>query len=158
MRLLILLIGIAIGAAAVWLYRANPDGTRARETGDRAETAASNAGSQIEQKLKSWDLDRDKIREELNRTGQVIRRNATNATTAIADATADARITGAIKAKLVADRDLSAWNISVNTTEGIVTLSGSVDDADDIGKAMALAMEADGVREVISTLQLKAAK
>ena len=75
---------------------------------------------------------------------------------AIADATADARITAAIKAKLVASRDLSALNISVNTTAGVVTLSGHVSSPENISKAMLLAMETDGVREVISTLQVKA--
>ena len=68
---------------------------------------------------------------------------------------ADARVTGAIKGKLVANKDLSALSISVNTTEGIVTLSGSVNSAEDISKAMLLAMETDGVHEVISTLQVK---
>ena len=43
----------------------------------------------------------------------------------------------------------------MNTTEGVVTLSGSVNSAEDISKAMLLAMDTDGVREVISTLQVK---
>ncbi len=74
---------------------------------------------------------------------------------AIADATADARITAAIKGKLLASRDLSALNISVNTTAGVVTLSGFVSSSEDISKAILLAMETDGVREVVSTLQVK---
>ena len=74
---------------------------------------------------------------------------------AIADATADARTTATIKAKLVASRDLSALNISVNTTAGVVTFSGAVSSSEDISKAILLAMETDGVREVVSTLQVK---
>jgi osmotically-inducible protein OsmY len=85
----------------------------------------------------------------------VVRRAATEAGHAIADATADARTTGAIKAKLVASRDLSALNISVNTTAGVVTLSGAVASPEDISKAILVAMETDGVREVVSTLQVK---
>jgi osmotically-inducible protein OsmY len=54
----------------------------------------------------------------------------------------------------VAARDLPALSISVNTTGGIVTLSGSVPAVEDIGKAMLVAMQTDGVREVISTLQV----
>ena len=73
----------------------------------------------------------------------------------IADATADARMTAAIKGKLVATRDLSALSISVNTTGGVVTLSGTVPAPEDISKAMLLAMDTDGVTEVISTLQVK---
>lgn len=101
------------------------------------------------------DLRTNDIKEELARTGQVIRRKARDAGQAIADATADARITTAIKAKLIANRELNGMGISVNTTAGIVTLSGFVGSTEQIGKAMLLAMETDGVREVISTLQVK---
>ena len=52
-------------------------------------------------------------------------------------------------------RELSALSISVNTTAGVVTLSGFVNSTEDISKAMLLALETDGVREVISTLQVK---
>jgi hyperosmotically inducible periplasmic protein len=95
------------------------------------------------------------IKDELARSGQVVRRAATEAGRAIADATADARTTAAIKAKLIATRDLSGLNISVNTTAGVVTLSGAVSSAEDISKAILVAMETDGVREVVSTLQVK---
>ena len=74
---------------------------------------------------------------------------------AIADATADARITAAIKARLVTSRDLPAFNLSVNTTAGVVTLSGAVSSPEQVGKAILIAMETDGVREVVSTLQVK---
>ena len=96
------------------------------------------------------------IKDELARSGQVVRREATEAGHAIADATADARTTATIKAKLVASRDLSALNISVNTTDGVVTLSGAVSSSEHISKAILLAMDTDGVREVVSTLQVKA--
>ena len=60
-----------------------------------------------------------------------------------------------VKRKLLADPDLSALDVSVNTTNGRVTLSGTVSAADQIGKSMLLALETDGVREVVSTLQVK---
>jgi hyperosmotically inducible protein len=84
----------------------------------------------------------------------VVRRKAQEAGAAIADATADARVTAAIKAKMVANRDLSALRISVNTTAGVVTLAGTVNSPEDIGKAMLVAMETDGVTQVVSTLQV----
>jgi hyperosmotically inducible protein len=73
----------------------------------------------------------------------------------IADATADARITTTIKAKMVADPDLSALSISVSTTDGRVTLSGAVSSPEKIAEAIKLAMGVDGVQEVVSTLQVK---
>ncbi|MGN6555300.1 MAG: BON domain-containing protein [Verrucomicrobiota bacterium] len=155
MKFFVFLIGIAVGGVAVWLYCSNPNTVRQHPTGESAESSAQSAGNAIRDKLQSLHLNSDEIKDELNRTGQVIRQNAEQAGQKIADATADARITAAIKAKLVGDPDLSAWDISVNTTDGIVTLSGSVSNADQIGKAVLLALEADGVKRVISTLQVK---
>jgi hyperosmotically inducible protein len=101
------------------------------------------------------ELRPEQIKDDLARTGRVVRRKARETGQAIADATADARVTTAIKAKLVANRELSALSISVNTTGGIVTLSGTVPSPEAIGKAMLLAMDTDGVSEVICTLQVK---
>ena len=60
-----------------------------------------------------------------------------------------------IKAKYAMDPNLSVWKISVSCSQGHVTLSGTVTAPDDIGKAVALALDADGVRDVTSTIQVK---
>ena len=73
----------------------------------------------------------------------------------MADVAADARIITAIKAKYAGDPDLSVWKISVSCDQGHVTLSGTVSAEADIGKAVALALETDGVRDVTSTLAVK---
>jgi hyperosmotically inducible periplasmic protein len=73
----------------------------------------------------------------------------------MADAAEDARIVTAIKAQYAAAPDLSVWKISVSSDQGRVTLSGTVSAEEDIGKAVALALEADGVRDVTSTLSIK---
>ena len=99
-------------------------------------------------------LDVGDIKTELEKSGKVIRRNLEKAGQAVADATSDVRIKTAIKAKLIADPKLSALSIAVNSTDGIVTLSGSVSAYDDISRAMRIALETDGVREVNSTLQV----
>src|SRR5437867_7933355 len=153
--LLALLIGIVIGAGALWFYGTKQGKSTARATGEQIESTTKSARDSIQDKLKVLDLRSEDIKDELARTGRIVRRKAREAGQAIADATADARVTAAIKAKLVANRDLSALSISVNTTEGVVTLSGTVSSPEDISKAMLLAMETDGVREVVSTLQVK---
>ena len=152
---LALVAGVLVGAVAVWFYNTTQGKATVRTTGDQIESATKSARNAIQDKLKVLDLRSDDIKDELDRTGKVVRRQAKEAGQAIADATADARITAAIKAKLLADRELSALSISVNTTEGIVTLSGTVSSPENVSKAMLLAMETDGVREVISTLQVK---
>ena len=156
--ILALIIGIFIGAAGLWYFSSQQGRSRSGTTATQLENAARSARDAVEEKLRVLDLRTNDIKDELARSGQVVRRKAREAGQALADATADARITAAIKGKLVANRDLSALSISVNTTGGIVTLSGSVPSSEAISKAMLLAMETDGVREVISTLQVKTGK
>jgi len=150
-----LLLGIGLGAVGVWFYTANRGDPRMRAAEDKVGTAAKSARDSVQDELRVLDLRSEDIKDEMARTGQVVRRKAREAGQAIADATADARTTAAIKAKLIANRDLSGLSISVNTTAGVVTLSGAVSSPEHISKAMLLAMETDGVREVISTLQVK---
>jgi osmotically-inducible protein OsmY len=150
-----LILGLAIGAAAVWYLQSDHSSSRVHSVTDQVQNAAKSAGDAIQEKLRVLDLRPQDVKDELARTGQVVRRNAKEAGQAIADATADTRITAAIKGKLITTRDLSALSISVNTTGGIVTLSGTVPSTDAISKAMLLAMETDGVKEVVSTLQVK---
>jgi len=150
-----LVVGIAIGAAAYWFYTTSQGKSALRATGDQIESTTKSARDAVQEKLRVLDLRPEQIKEDLARTGQVVRRKAKEAGQAIADATADARITAAIKAKLLANRELSVLSISVNTTNGIVTLSGTVPTAEHISKAMLLAMETDGVKEVVSTLQVR---
>lgn len=150
-----LIVGMILGAAALWVMTSKEGQSQAQSVGNQIQQAATSARDVIQEKLTVLDLRTNDIKEEIARTGQVVRRRAKEATDAVADATADARLTAAIKGKLLTHRDLSALSISVNTTGGIVTLSGFVNSTEDISKAMLLAMETEGVREVISTLQVR---
>ena len=152
---LALLGGILIGAAAIWFLATKEGRATLETTGKQIDTVTKPARDAIQEKIAGFKLSPQDVKDELAKTGQVVRRTAQKAGQSIADATADARTTAAIKTRLIADKNLSALNISVNTTDGVVTLSGSVSSVDDIGRAMLLAMEVDGVREVISTLQAK---
>jgi osmotically-inducible protein OsmY len=84
----------------------------------------------------------------------VVRRKSEQVARQVAEATEDARTSAAIKAQLALDPNLSALDISVDTTDGVVTLAGKVDSPDAVARAMELALEHDNVREVISTLQV----
>ncbi len=155
---LALIVGIIIGAAALWIYSTHqaPKKSPLQSAGDKLESAAKSTRESIERKVSSFNLGTNAIKEELARTGRVIRQKAEAAGHAIADATADARTTTAIKGKLVAARDVPGMSMSVNTSGGVVTLSGTVSSVEQVSKAMKLALETDGVRQVISTLQVKA--
>ena len=154
---LTLIVGVFIGIAAFWFFSRNTTKPGWRSARDQIESSAKSARDTLQEKLRSLKLRAGDITNELARTGRVIREKAQQAGQAISNATADARVTAAIKAKLLRDPDLSAWDISVNTTGGVVTLSGTASSPENIGKAMLLALETDGVKQVISTLQVKPA-
>lgn len=150
------LLGLLAGGAAVWIYlHGQPSTAGLDETRDRIVSGATDAGHSARSRLDELGLTPDKIKSELAQTGRVIRKKSEALGQSIANATADARITADIKAKLVADPDLSALSISVNTTGGTVTLSGTTSSVANISKAMLLAYETDGVTQVISTLSVK---
>jgi hyperosmotically inducible protein len=152
---LALVIGLIVGGTAVWFYGTTRGQATVRTTGEHIDSTTKTARDAIQERLRAWDLRPEDVKEDLARTGQVIRDRARQASQAIADGTADARITGAIKAKLLANKDTSALNISVNTTSGVVTLSGPVNSTEEISKAMVIAMDTEGVRRVISTMQVR---
>lgn len=102
------------------------------------------------------NFDSEKIKEELAHTGQVIREKARVAGAAIADTAANARITATIKGKLIKESNLAAFKIDVDTNDGVVTLSGTVNSSEEIAQAMRLAFETEGVHKVVSSLQVKA--
>jgi hyperosmotically inducible protein len=68
----------------------------------------------------------------------------------------DAAIKAAVKAKLAADVKLSTLtNIEVNSTNGVVTLAGMVNDNSDRIAAENVASSVDGVVRVNNNLQIK---
>ena len=151
-----IIVLVLIAAAAYWYFSEGKNRSDVQKAQDEIVSGAGRMKDAIKEKLP--EIRTEDIKEELAKTGKVVRQKAREAGAAIADATADARITGAIKAKLIGDPDLSALKISVDTTDGVVTLAGSVSSEEKIAKAMNLALSVDGVREVLSTLQVKADK
>ena len=59
-----------------------------------------------------------------------------------------------IKAKYVVERDLSVMAIRVDCRDGEVTLAGTVTNAENLGRAVALALDTDGVHNVVSKITL----
>jgi osmotically-inducible protein OsmY len=69
----------------------------------------------------------------------------------------DLQITAQVKAKLASDIGASSVpNISVNSTNRVVTLSGQVDSADVKAKAVAIAKDVPKVIRVVDSLQVTA--
>jgi osmotically-inducible protein OsmY len=66
----------------------------------------------------------------------------------------DAGITAQVKTALLNDPEVSGLKIDVDTSKGLVTLSGLVKSKAEESKAIAIARKVDGVRDVRSTLQV----
>ncbi len=105
--------------------------------------------------LREWRLTPEDIRRQLDRAGQVIKREGGALTERLDGATLDARIVTVIEAKYTLDRDLSAWDISVASTQGHVTLSGTVNEPDLVVRAVVIALDTTGVVDVKSALRVK---
>jgi len=66
----------------------------------------------------------------------------------------DATITARVKTALLNDPQVGGLKIDVDTTKGIVTISGMVKSPAEADRAVQLAKQIDGVRDVKSTLQV----
>lgn len=137
---LFFLIGVIVGGFAMRAY----DERRHVPAGDQAGELRED----ISEKLRQWHLTREDITNDLAKTGQVVRSKAA----VVGDRIGDARIAAVIKSKYVLDRDLSARDIRVSVKDGEVTLSGTVTATELIGRAVALALDTDGVRNVAANL------
>ncbi len=159
-----LILGIILGAVGYWFVQKkageHPEAQQrfeqsAAQLKTNAEDAAHNLSDATRAKLDTLDLRADQVKDDLARGGQVFRRKAEDIGDQAVSAASDARAVTEIKAKYAMDSTLSAWDISVSCDQGHVKLSGTVSSPEDVGKAVALALDADGVRDATSTLVVK---
>ena len=141
------ILGVVVGAWGYWTVQKTS--TSKRNAGSPGGGFAQDAGRIFK------DVGVDDVRQELERTGLVIRQKASQIGAVIVESTADARITGSIKAKLLSEPGVSSMGVDVNTTGGVVTLAGSVSSHEEVAKAMRIALDTEGVLKVISTLQVR---
>jgi hyperosmotically inducible periplasmic protein len=156
--LIFFLVGAIAGAVALHYYQRRdqpPDGAVAATpppAPSRTDAAVSDASSTLQAKLKAWHLTPDDIKKDLSRTGQVVRSRAAE----VGGRISDTRVVAVIKAKYLLDSQLSALSIDVDCHGGEVTLSGTVKTPELIGRAVALALDTDGVTNVVSRLKVSA--
>jgi osmotically-inducible protein OsmY len=71
------------------------------------------------------------------------------------DYMSDSAITTQVKAAFLAEKNLKSLPISVETSQGVVTLSGAVISTAQIDQAMDVAKQVSGVKDVHNALTLK---
>jgi osmotically-inducible protein OsmY len=67
----------------------------------------------------------------------------------------DSWITTKVKSELIAENDTKAHNISVNTTKGVVTLTGTAETAQESNKAAEIARRVEGVNAVENDIRVQ---
>ena len=71
------------------------------------------------------------------------------------EAMGDAAITGKVKTALIADPDVKALKIDVDTKDHVVTLNGTADKQANADKAVTIAQGVEGVKSVENRLTIK---
>jgi osmotically-inducible protein OsmY len=131
------LIGVSL-LLAVGLAACDTKPGPAESAGKKIDQVANEAGKKLGE---TADKVSEKLGEQSVKTGAVI---------------GDAEITAKVKAAIFAEPGLKTLQISVDTVNGVVTLSGSVDSPPNSDRAKALAAAVAGVKEVDNRLVLVA--
>jgi hyperosmotically inducible protein len=72
----------------------------------------------------------------------------------VKEITEDSTITGKIKAEFAKDKAVSALGINVDTSKGVVTLSGNAKSREEAEKAVAIAKSTAGVSSVKNEIKI----
>lgn len=140
-RRISLLSALALAAAMTACSKQEDD----RTAGQRLDGAVADA-------QRAADNTRQEAREAVNNAEARTERAANDAS----QATSDMGITAKVNAALVADDQLKATQINVDTREGMVTLTGKAPDSKSRERATTLASAVDGVKHVNNQLVVSA--
>jgi hypothetical protein len=83
---------------------------------------------------------------------QEVRTEGREATATVGQAVDNATLTTRVKSKLLADDQVKGTQINVDSNNGVVTLTGTVDNPDHVRRAEELARDVDGVQRVENNL------
>jgi hyperosmotically inducible protein len=93
--------------------------------------------------------------EQAKRAGQEISQKTAEAAKSAQEALSDGALTAKIKAKMALDDTVKALNLNIDTVDGVVTVKGRVRSTAERDRALALARETNGVRQVIDRTTLE---
>jgi hyperosmotically inducible protein len=96
--------------------------------------------------------------ERAREAGQEISQKTAAAAKTAQEALSDGALTAKIKAKMALDDSVKALDLNVDTVDGVVTVTGNVRSRAERERALALARETDGVRNVVDRLTITGAR
>lgn len=97
----------------------------------------------------------DTTSQKMDRAGDKVASATERAATKTGVVVEDATITTKVKSAVLAEPGLKTLQIGVDTKDGVVTLSGTVDTPVLKERAMQIAQQVDGVRSVVDNLSIK---
>lgn len=130
----------------------NPTATTPAST--EIASIAADAKPAIANRITEWKLSPDEIKGELATSGRILRLKPAGAGEPTGPM--DSVLVSEINGKLKADTETSALKIKVEVDTGVVTLNGTARSLDQIGHAVALALDTGGVTQAISLIKLDA--
>jgi len=133
---LVILVVVVVAAAAFFL---GYWGSHRLPIGDRTPAVGTSGHVDADRARAAGAAVGEKAAEAANKAGEVL---------------TDGALTAKIKSKMALDDSVQARSIGVTTHDHVVTLSGSVRSVLEHDRALSLAKETDGVRQVIDRLKV----
>lgn len=127
------LIGIAVTTLAIAFAAGCDRETPMESTGDRADGTSERVGEKMDRAATDMSREGDKAGDKMS----------------------DAAITAKVKTAIIAEPGLKAMQIDVDTVNGVVTLTGTVDAPPFIDQARQVAQSVEGVKSVNNRLTVK---
>jgi osmotically-inducible protein OsmY len=105
-------------------------------------------------RIAEWNLKPEDIKSEFETSGRITRSRTAGAGEPTGPM--DDVLVSQIKSKFGDNADTSGLKLEVTAEKGVVTLNGSAHSLDQIGKAIAVALDTPGVTQTISLVKLDA--
>jgi len=130
--------------------------TRADTNSSSSNIASATTGADVTTRITEWRLSESELQADLDRGVTIVRTKETvvGAPTGNSD---DQVIKTMVKGKLQADSETSKAMIDADASKGEVMLKGTADSASQIGRAIALALDTQGVSKVSANIKVSGA-
>jgi len=124
------------------------------QAGEQVGRGLDQAGEQLERAGDQVARGAEQVAEGAEQVGEAVERGARKVEAEVGPVLDDASITARIKSRLIADPEIKAFQIDVDTVDGRVALNGKVSSADQRSQAEHLARGTQGVRQVVNLIQV----
>lgn len=127
-------------------------GDRMREAGRDASDALARTGDKLEAKYTEWKLNAQDLEADIAAKRPIVRTRSDASTAANVDRST---LKTAVEGRIKADAELSNLKLDINANRnGEVEFEGKAQNAQQIARAMALALDTDGVVKVTSKVRI----